>query len=226
MKSEITGEDYYQYVTTKSAFPIPYFDKTKAVSFAKIPEAYVIPIEWNTVIARLELQGINIKRLARDTILTISTWKLSNPKWQSTPYEGRHPLISFENNEIMIPRLYPSGSAIIDMAQPEARIIAHLLEPEGNGSFLYWGFFDAVFEQKEYAENYVMEKMAEKMLAEDPVLKAEFEKKKTEDPVFAKNPNAILNWFYSKSPYWDTSKDIYPVGKIYDRKSLEGLDTQ
>ena len=225
-KSEITGDDYYQYGKTKTTFRTPYFDKNKPVSFASLPEAYIIPTEWKTVIDRLELQGIKIKRLTKDTTLTISTWKFSNPKWQSKPYEGRHPLIAFESNEISIPLVFPSGSVIIDMAQPGARIIAHLLEPKGNGSFLYWGFFDAIFEQKEYAENYVMEELAALMLAENPVLKAEFEKKKTGDSVFAKNPDAILNWFYSKTLYWDNHKDIYPVGKIFDRKSLDGLKTQ
>jgi hypothetical protein len=57
-------------------------------------------------------------------------------------------------------------------------------------------------------------------------MKAEFEKKKAEDTVFAKNPNTILNWFYSKTPYWDNRKDIYPVGKIFDRKSVDGLNAR
>ncbi len=226
VKSEITGEDYYQYGKTKTTFHIPYFDKTKPNLFARLPEAYIIPAEWKTVIDRLELQGIKIKRLARDTTLTISTWKFSSPKWQYNPYEGRHPLTSFESNEISISRDFSAGSAIVDMAQPGAKIIAHLLEPKGNGSLLYWGFFDAIFEQKEYAENYVMEPLAAKMLAENPFLKTEFEKKKAVDTVFAKNPNAILNWFYSKTPYWDNRKDIYPVGKIFDRKFVDVLETK
>jgi murein tripeptide amidase MpaA len=226
VKSEITGDYNYQYDKTKSTFRIPYFDKNKPVSFARLPEAYIIPAEWKTVIDRLELHGIKIKRLAKDTALAITTWKFSNSKWQSNPYEGRHPLTGFESNEISITRVFPVGSAIIDMAQPGAKVIAHLLEPKGNGSFLYWGFFDAILEQKEYAENYVMEPMAVKMLAEDPGIKTEFMKKKAADTIFAKNPDAILNWFYSKTPYWDSHKDVYPIGKIYDRKSLEGLETQ
>ena len=226
VKSEITGDDYYQYDKTKSTFRIPYFDKTKPILFATLPEAYIIPVEWKTMLDRLELHGITVKRLARDTTLTITTWKFSNPKWQASPYEGRHLLTGFESNEISISRDFPAGSAIVDMAQPGAKIIAHLLEPKGNGSFLYWGFFDAIFEQKEYAENYVMEVMAVQMISENPSMKAEFEKKKAEDTVFAKNPNAILNWFYSKTPYWDNRKDIYPVGKIFDRKSVDGLNAR
>jgi len=225
VKSKITGEDYYQYDHTKTAYQIPYFDKTKPTLSARLPEAYIIPVEWKTVIDRLILHGIKVKRLARDTTLTTTTWKFSNPKWQSNPYEGRHPLIAFGTEEISISRDFPAGSAVVDMGQPEARIIAHLLEPNGNGSFLYWGFFDAIFEQKEYAENYVMETLAAKMLAEDPAIKAEFEKKKSGDSVFAKNPNAILNWFYNKSPYRDPVRDIYPPGKIFDRKSVDGLKT-
>jgi hypothetical protein len=226
VKSEITGDDYYQYGKTKTTLRIPYFDKTQPALFAGLPEAYIIPVEWKTVIDRLELHGIKVKRLARDTILTVTTWRFSNPKWQSNPYEGRHPLNAFETNEISISCNFPAGSVIVDMAQPGAKIIAHLLEPKGNGSLLYWGFFDAIFEQKEYAENYVMEPLAAKMLAENPSLKAEFEKKKAVDTVFAKNPNAILNWFYGKTPYWDSHKDVYPIGKIYDRKSLDVLETK
>jgi hypothetical protein len=98
-----------------------------------------------------------------------------------------------------------------------------MLEPRGNGSLLYWGFFDAVFEQKEYAENYVLEKMADKMLAEDPELRKEFEAKKASDTLFAKNPQQILYWFYAKSPYYDQNRNIYPVGRIMDPRQLEAI---
>jgi hypothetical protein len=64
----------------------------------------------------------------------------------------------------------------------------------------------------------VVEAMIPKMMEENPGLHEEFETKKRNDPAFAKNPNLILNWFYSKTPYWDSRKDIYPIGKIFDEK--------
>jgi len=225
VKSEITGEEYYKYGKTKTTYHIPYFDKTKPLLLTHLPEAYIIPVQWKSVIDRIELHGVKVKRLLRDTTLNVTTWKFSNPKWQSNPYEGRHPLTSFESNEVTMSIKFPAGSAIVDMAQPQAKVIAHLLEPKGNGSFLYWGFFDAIFEQKEYGEAYVLEPMAKKMLEDNPALKNEFEHKKEVDKEFAKNPNAILNWFYSKSPYWDNRKDVYPVGKILDRSIVDGLNT-
>lgn len=116
----------------------------------------------------------------------------------------------------------PAGSVIIDMNQPAARVIAHLLEPGSPDSFVAWGFFDAIMEQKEYSESYVMEIEARRMLAENPQLKTEFEKKMADDAAFAKDPEEILNWFYSRTPWWDSHFCVYPVGRL-DRKVVDGL---
>jgi murein tripeptide amidase MpaA len=223
VKSEITGEKYYVYGKTKTTFRLPVFSTTKPAVTARLPEAYIIPAEWKTVIDLIGLHGIKYTLTRHDTDLMVAGWKLSNPRWQTNPYEGRHPLVSFTPSEISGTRKFSAGSAIIDLAQPGARIIAQMLEPGGDGSLLYWGFFDAIFEQKEYAENYVMEPLAVRMLAEDPALKAEFEKKKAMDTAFAKNPNAILNWFYNKSPYRDPAREIYPVCKLTNRALVDVL---
>ena len=223
VKSEITGDNWYKYGKEKETMKIPYFEKTQVENAVKLPEAYIVPAEWRNVIERLKIHGIRISRLTKDTLLKVSTYRFSNPKWQSSPYEGRHPLTDFDIEEITDERIFSAGSALIDLDQPSSRIIAHILEPKGNGSYVYWGFFDAIFEQKEYAENYVMEELAKKMLSENHGLKDEFEKKKRQDVSFAGNSDAILNWFFSKTPYWDARKDLYPIGKIMDRKTVEEL---
>lgn len=53
-----------------------------------------------------------------------------------------------------------------------ARIIAHFLEPKASDSFVGWGFFDAIFEQKEYAESYDIEVEARRLLVSDSALAA------------------------------------------------------
>jgi hypothetical protein len=112
---------------------------------------------------------------------------------------------------------------LIDMNQRTARVIAHLLEPASPDSYAAWGFFDACMEQKEYSESYVMEAMAREMLQKDPALKEEFESKMVSDKEFASNPNAILNWFYSKTPYWDSNFNVYPIRRILERSLVEKL---
>jgi hypothetical protein len=100
------------------------------------------------------------------------------------------------------------------MNQRTARVIAHLLEPNASDALVKWGFFDAIFEQKEYAEMYLLERTAREMLQKDPELKKEFEKKVQSDSTFANDPQARLYFFYQRSAYWDKKINVYPVGKI------------
>jgi len=223
VKSDVSGGDWIRYSNIPETFKIPYFESARPVVMANLPLAYIIPPEWEELISRLELHGAKVHRTSRDTVIRIQTYKFKNPKWQQNSYEGHHPLTNIEYDEISESRLIPGGSAVVPLNQQCGRIIPHFLEPKGNGSMLWWGYFDAVFEQKEYAENYVLETLAAKMLEEDPALRKEFEARKASDTLFARSPQQILNWFYNKSPYIDNRKGIYPVAKVYDRKLLDAL---
>jgi hypothetical protein len=83
-----------------------------------------------------------------------------------------------------------------------------------------WGFFNAVFEQKEYSEDYVSEKLAREMMAEDPDLRIEFEQRLETDEEFAASPHQRLQFFYKRSPYWDPELNLYPVGRITKQLSV------
>jgi len=90
----------------------------------------------------------------------------------------------------------------------------HLLEPKGPDSFLAWGFFNAIFEEKEYAESYVMEEIGSRMLQERPLLRREFEEKVQSDSTFARDPAARLHWLYLRSRWADSQMNVYPVGRL------------
>lgn len=222
-RSEISGGEWFKYSNQPITMHLPYFQSATPIVTTKLPYAYIVPAEWITVIERMKIHGVRITELPRDATIRVATCRFTNPKWQQNPYEGHHPMTNIEFEEIEETRLFPAGSALVEVMQPAGRIIPHMLEPKGNGSFVYWGFFDAVFEQKEYGESYVLEKMAREMLANDQALQQDFEKKKASDTAFARNPQQILNWFYNKSPYVDSRKGIYPVGKIYDLKVLQAI---
>mgnify|MGYP000557152097 CR=1 FL=1 len=81
-------------------------------------------------------------------------------------------------------------------------------------SLAAWGFFDAVFEQKEYAEGYILEDLARGMLAADPNLAREYEARLASDRAFRESPEARLDFFYQRSPYRDTQIGAYPVVRV------------
>jgi hypothetical protein len=111
-------------------------------------------------------------------------------------------------------RSFPAGSVVVSMAQPGARVAVHLLEPEAPDSLIAWGFFNTIFEQKEYGEFYVLEKLAREMLARDENLRHEFEQRVATDPKFAGSARERLQFFFDRSPYKDPQLNLYPIGRI------------
>lgn len=221
-KSELTGGTWFKYGKTPTTFKVPYFNKVVPDTWVQLPEAYIIPAEWTEVITKLNYHGIQTFTLLKEARLKIVSYKFRDLKFRSTPYEGRQ-TVSFKCDTIVEERTFPQGTIVVDMNQRLAKVIAYLLEPMAASSLAGWGYFNTIFEQKEYAESYVMEAMARKMIEKDPSLLKDLNKKKEEDPNFAKNPEEILNWFYMKTPYWDSKKNVYPIGKIFDRKVVERL---
>lgn len=58
-------------------------------------------------------------------------------------------------------------------------------------------------------------------MAKDPALKAEFERRVQTDQRFAASPEARLEFFYERSPYFlQNHLGEYPVGRLL---SLDGL---
>ncbi len=224
VESDLTGGKWFKYYPDKPiTYELPWFNRSIPSAEVELPEAYIIPQQWYEVIYRLALHGVEINYLQEDTEIWVEQYRFNNPRWSRGPYESRFAMSNIEYESFRDTVSFPKGSAVVDMNQRTAMVIANILEPKAPDSYVYWGFFNAIFEQKEYSETYVMETLAREMLEADPALQAEFEKKKEEDPEFSKNQWGMLNWFYSKSPYWDEKKNLYPVGKIIERKDVKAL---
>ena len=103
------------------------------------------------------------------------------------------------------------GALFVPVAQPKARLVVALFEPQAPDSFAAWGDFNGAFEQKEYMEDYVAEAVARKMLADDAALAAEFAARLAADAAFAKDSAARLAFFARRHSSWDERLDLYPV---------------
>jgi hypothetical protein len=109
----------------------------------------------------------------------------------------------------------PAGTVIVRADNADAVLALNLLDARAPDSLLRWGYFNAVFEQKEYGEPRVLEALARKMMAADPALKTEFEAKLKSDTAFAASPRARLTFFYERSPWYTVQKvGVYPVVRL------------
>jgi murein tripeptide amidase MpaA len=214
--SDLTDDIWVQFSDKPKDYNLVLFDKLEPSVKVKLPNAYIIPIEWTEIIERIKLHGIDYTELEEPKEFEIHTYKFSNVSFANSPFEGRQMVQNFDMSEIIVNRSFSKGSIIIPVNQRSAKIIAHLLEPQGPDSYLRWGFFNSIFERKEYVETYVMEKMAREMIKEKPELLDQYNKAVKENPEVYNNQWAKLFWFYALTPYWDQMKDVYPIGEIYN----------
>jgi hypothetical protein len=223
-KSALSGGTWFKFDNTHpSTFQIPYFRELKPTASARLPEAYLIPAQWTEVIARLDAHGIQYQRLPAPKKVAVVTCTFERIQWAKSSHEGRERVEDLDMKDLSEEILFPVGSVVVPTSQRAARVIAHLLEPRSEDSLLRWGFFNTIFEQKEWGESYVLEGLARELLAQDPALRAEFEQKKAADKAFTADFEAILNWFYNHSPYRDPQRNVYPIGKVMDETTLKAL---
>ncbi len=209
--SEASGSKRLIYGTVAKDVEIPWFDTTEVVASAAPPSYYLVPPQWQDVIERLDLHGISYRKLKDEMVLNVESYRFEEPKWASAPFEGRMTL-SAKTTSFSEERSFPKGTAVVPVAQKASAVLIHLLEPAGPDSLFYWGFFNAIFESKEYAETYALEELAAKLLAENSEIKKEFEEK-LKDEKFAADPRKRLAFFYERSGYKEVT-GIYPVGRF------------
>ena len=213
--SPISGAKAIVYGTKPLNITIPKFDEAKVTSSIAPPLYYIVPAQWQSVIEILQIHGIKFQRIIKPLTIEVESYRLTEPKFAAMSFEG-HNTVGYKIVPVKETRTFPANSVIVSTSQEAANVLIHLLEPDSQDSLVYWGFFSAIFEQKEYGEAYVIEKLAKEMLAKDANLRAEFEAK-LKDATFAKNPRARLNFFYERSPYFDKRIGLYPVGRIVTR---------
>ncbi len=180
---------------------------------------YIVPAaqaDW--LGEKLTLHGVRFERIARaQPSAPLETFRATRVTYSNAPFEG-HTTMAFEGRWQPENREIPAGSLFVPIAQPNARVLLALLEPQAPDSFAAWGFFNTAFTQQEYLEAYVAEDVARDILAKDPVAAAEFKQRLAADPQFAASPQARLDFFYRRSADWDERLNLYPVYRTAEIK--------
>ncbi len=212
-ESAITGTTVPEYTESPIEIEIPLYNKADVEVEVDIPFAYAIPKEFSALADILKIHGVEVNQLDEGETLEVERYRFVDTEFASQPYEGRQRVES-DVEPFVETAFLPAGTFIVYMQQRLMRVIVHLLEPQSPDSFVSWGFFNAFFERKEYAEAYVMEPIAQRMLEESPLLQEEFEARLEEDEEFASDAGLRLNFFYERSPYFDKGERIYPIMKL------------
>jgi hypothetical protein len=215
-KSELSGRSWIAYDETRpQIWRLPLYDRQRPELTVHAPRAgYLVPAAhaaW--VAAKLRAHGLRFRALGtalRD--VPVEAFRASDVSY-AKPFEGR-PRIKIQGAWRAEKHSLAAGSLFVPIDQPRAYLVLHLLDPTAPDSLVQWGYFNAMFEQKEYMEEYVLEAEARRMLARDPKLKEEFERRMRDDAKFAADPEQRLRFFYLRHPAVDDRIDLVPVLRV------------
>ncbi|MGF7215237.1 hypothetical protein GGR92_001377 [Spirosoma lacussanchae] len=213
--SEVSGLQRLYYDRSKPFTKrIPYQNTFVADLELTKPQAYLIPQAWSDIVALLKRNGVQMKRLTNDTLITVSAYYLDDYRTSPRPYEG-HYLHSGVKVRTETQRLsFYRGDYIIPTNQPANRYLIETLEPQAQDSFFVWNFFDSILDQKEYFSDYIFEDTAAELLRNDPALRQKLADKRAADKAFAENADAQLSFIYKQTPYFEKTVNRYPVFRL------------
>lgn len=211
--SKITGGKRLRYDRSKPfTKDIPFFRHYKPALTITAPEFYFIPQAWHDVIHRLAINGVQLHRFEKDTVMEVEAYYISDYETRTNWNSNGHQLHSEVNVRTEKQHIqFYQGDYIVPVNQPINQFLIEMLEPQATDSYFAWNFFDSILQRKEYFSTYIFEDFALEMLNSNPELKAEFEEKQRNDKQFAANAYAQLNFLYERSPFFEKGFMRYPI---------------
>ncbi len=213
--SEITGLPRLKYFRDEPFVkPVTYYNYFKATDGVIIPDYYIIPQGYWTVIDQLKNNCIKMEVFKKDTVVTAEMYTIQDYSTYRSPYEGHYPHYDVKTLLEEINYKVNAGDILVPTEQDGVRYIIEALEPTGVDSFFAWNYFDTILQQKEGFSPYVWEDKALELLEENPLLKSEFEAKKASEADFANNWYAQLDWLHKRSNHYEKSHLRYPIVRV------------
>ena len=214
-KSKVSGqENYYFDRNDPWEKEIPYYKYFKALITVTVPDYYILPSAWREVVERLQLNGVEMKQLDRDSSMVVELYYIDDYKTVEKAYNGHYRHYDVKTRTVTEKVQLLSGDWIIPARQEAIEYLVQTLEPRGYDSFFSWNFFDEILFRNEYFSPYIFEETAEELLKSDPELAEKFKKKQMEDPEFAKNGYTQLRYIYEHSPWSEDTYMRYPVYRL------------
>jgi hypothetical protein len=199
---------------------IRFYNTYKPSMMVNKPQVFIVPQAWTEVIFRLQLNGVEMKRLLHDTILRARFYHIDKYNAPSQPYESHYLHKGTETSFCDMEGKFYQGDYVIHMNQVANRYVMEVLDPRFDDSFFAWNFFDGILNQKEWFSDYVFDAKAEQILKDDPSIKSQLDSARAADPDLAANHWRQMNFIYQRSEYKEKTHMLYPVARFENALTL------
>lgn len=190
---------------------IPYFPHFTSVQTSTRPNGWVLPQAYTQIAERLALNQVSMFRVVRDTMVRTRVGYIVEETTFPRAYEGHYPHTNVVLREVEEPIFIRAGDLWIPSDQDAIAYLMATMDPRAPDSWFVWNFMDGILGQKEYFSAYVFEDLAAEILAGQPALRKELDRELDQNPAMRQEANAILDWIYTHSDYYEPTHLRYPI---------------
>ena len=212
--SPVSGQLWTRYdESTPETWTLPLKQDVEPKLVTRLPKAgWAVPAPYAPRVKEvLDAHGFKSETLKASSSPYVEVFRAKTVTFRPGPYEGRQQA-TVAGGWTREPQQLLPGSLFVPATQPGLWLLGNLLEPESPDSLTSWGFFNAVFEQKEFLEDYVAEAEARRMFAADKALQSEFDARFPSPD--AGTPAERLRFVHEHHPSWDTRMNLVPVFRL------------
>jgi hypothetical protein len=216
-KSPLTGEprEIYDYNQPFTVQNVPVYDDYVPEKKVTAPLAYLVPQAWSEVIDRLKINGVDMKRLPRDTSLTVEVYYIDSLVRTTAVSNGHDFHNQFTTRKVVQTIPYYAGDYLVPVNQESNYFIVNQLEPEGPDSYFRWNFFDPCLEDREwFSPHPVLEDRIVKYLNETPASRKLLDGAIAANPAMAKDRAAQMYFVYTQCGLANKWVNRYPVARV------------
>lgn len=141
------GDFIMKRTDTLKDYKLPYLSLAVPVRSVKLPAGYILLPQYADALANLRRHGIRLEKILEGFTAEAENFKISAVELDKNIFQG-HVLNSLKGSYEKGETAIPAGSYYISLAQPLARLVPVLLEPESSDSLAAWGFFNRVIVQQ------------------------------------------------------------------------------
>ena len=118
-----------------------FFGRYEPTLSTPMPFAYVIPHHCARQVDRLLKHGIDVQVLTEPVTIPVQVDTVVNLDSSKRAFQN-HRMVQLETQRETAERQLPSGSYVVRMDQPLAKLVGYLLESQSDDGLVVWNFFD------------------------------------------------------------------------------------
>lgn len=142
-RNPYSGQMMYRRTDVKRPEKMHEMGTFKATDSDRVPAAYFVPPNLQTVIDRMQAHGITSAPLQAAETVAIEEFRIEAIEPAARPFQNRTER-TLRGAWTAAERQLPAGTLRIDMTQPLARLAFYLLEPRSDDGLANWNLVDGL----------------------------------------------------------------------------------